>query len=135
MPQDNEYNGVERRRYPCRQCFDHPLVVREFEIVREGLDELKKTHEKEMVRVEDILGDRVKQSTFQWMFSAIGVVCITILGFIISLYIAFGDVRTELATSMAVASATIELMEKQVDHIAKIQQHVTRFISDHSRVK
>ncbi len=72
----------------------------------------------------------VTMKGLKWMFGGICILAIAILGFLVTITGDVGELRAEMGKAIAVETAKVEAMQKQVDHVAAIQQTVTKYIME-----
>ncbi len=76
----------------------------------------------------DLMKGGMTMKSLKIILGVIGAIAVAILGFIINLTGDVGAYRAEASKIVAVESAKVDMMSKQVEHIAKIQQTVTQYI-------
>jgi len=65
------------------------------------------------------------------ILGCVAIMGLAIIGFIINLTVDVGKYKAEAVAIVAVETAKVEAMQQQVDHIAKIQQTVFKFVTNH----
>lgn len=112
-------------RRKCDECDQHPLMEKD---IADFLIWIKE-HSVYSEKVQSRIGDRVKISQFRWVSGALGVLLILILGLVVTLNTTVGDLRTEIRVANAEDKATLKIMNKQIEHMAKIQASIITLTS------